>query len=139
MQDAGLLVIRPSGDGLCLPYEIGEIAMHSRFVALGYLDEPELTARKFRSGLLGPSDDVPAYLTGDYGYYTPAFGVVFTGRTDAGKEDMPRLRTHSPRRARYRPAYPSEAVEVAMNNRRYSAAASSVSASGGAAALARDV
>lgn len=82
MKDVGLLVRAPSRQRPALPFQIGEIALRSRQLALGYLADPELTAQKFRRDVACAQDDVPAYLTGDLGYMSASYGVVFAGRID---------------------------------------------------------
>ena len=66
----------------CLPFQIGEILIRSRHIALGYLDDNELTAQKFISSGLDSDDTTPAYATGDLGYVSPHYGVIFVGRID---------------------------------------------------------
>lgn len=60
--------------------EVGEIVIHSRYLADGYLNEPELTAEKF---LPDPDDPLARfYLTGDLGWQD-ADGLLFhMGRKD---------------------------------------------------------
>lgn len=82
MKDVDLIVRDISYPRLTLPFQVGEIALHSRHLALGYAGEPELTARKFRHDIVPEPDDVPTYLTGDLGYVSASYGVVFTGRMD---------------------------------------------------------
>lgn len=52
----------------------GQIAITSPYGALGYLDEPALTAEKFLPG--------GTYLTGDYGAYRDDGQLLFRGRRD---------------------------------------------------------
>ncbi|GAA2595356.1 hypothetical protein GCM10010399_27360 [Dactylosporangium fulvum] len=82
MKDAELLVVTP-GLRRCLPWQRGQIVVRSRYVGLGYLDDADATAAKFRTDVPVGEDPVPSYLTGDVGYPTPRHGVVFTGRDDA--------------------------------------------------------
>lgn len=82
MKDVGLFVRDSSRQRPALPFQIGEIALRSRQLALGYLADPELTAQKFRRDVARAQDDVPAYLTGDLGYLSASYGVVFAGRID---------------------------------------------------------
>lgn len=82
MKDVKLIVRHLSHPGLALPFQVGEIALQSRHLALGYAGDPELTARKFRHDILPGSDDTLTYLTGDLGYSSASHGVVFTGRMD---------------------------------------------------------
>lgn len=84
MKDVQLLVHAPSPGRLALPFQVGEIAIRSRHIALGYLDDAGLTARKFTHDSVSVSqlDDVPTYLTGDLGYMSMSHGVIFAGRAD---------------------------------------------------------
>jgi amino acid adenylation domain-containing protein len=60
--------------------EIGEIAVRSRYLALGYWREPELTATKF---LDDPSDSASRiYLTGDLGRMLAGGLLQYLGRKD---------------------------------------------------------
>lgn len=85
MKDVQLLVRAPSAGRLALPFQVGEIAIRSRQIALGYLGDASLTARKFThdSVLVSEPDDVPTYLTGDLGYVSMSHGVVFARRADS--------------------------------------------------------
>ncbi|MGF6256916.1 aminotransferase class I/II-fold pyridoxal phosphate-dependent enzyme [Ensifer sp. LBL] len=82
MKDVDLIVRDVAHWRLTLPFQVGEIALRSRHLALGYAGDPELTARKFRHDIVPEPDDVPTYLTGDLGYVSASYGVVFTGRMD---------------------------------------------------------
>jgi amino acid adenylation domain-containing protein len=62
------------------PGEAGEIVICGQGVGKGYVNDPELTSRKFVDG---PTLAVgPCYRTGDRGRQTPDWGLVFDGRTD---------------------------------------------------------
>src|SRR5581483_7192358 len=63
------------------PGEAGEFAVTSRFVALGYWREPELTARAFDVDAGDPG--VRTYRTGDRGRQRPDGLYEFIGRKDA--------------------------------------------------------
>jgi len=59
---------------------VGEIAVRSRHLAVGYWRLPELTRRKF---LADPEDSgLRTYLTGDLGYLLPDGCLVHVGRKD---------------------------------------------------------
>lgn len=58
----------------------GEIAVSGTGLALGYLNQPELTAAKFLPHPFEKGGQL--YLTGDLGYYTEAGEIVFLGRKD---------------------------------------------------------
>lgn len=79
--DVQLLVLTPERR-LCAPGEIGEIAVRSPYLARGYLNDPELTRRRFIVNPFtgDPSDRV--YLTGDLGRYRPGGVVEPAGRAD---------------------------------------------------------
>lgn len=60
--------------------EAGEIALQSRYLAVGYWGNPELTRVKF---LPAPDNQVERiYLTGDLGRFTPDGKLVHLGRKD---------------------------------------------------------
>jgi amino acid adenylation domain-containing protein len=58
----------------------GEITLTSRYVALGYINRPELTAEKFRPHPLDPA--LRTYRTGDIGQRLPDGNLVLLGRRD---------------------------------------------------------
>ncbi|HXV80925.1 MAG TPA: AMP-binding protein [Candidatus Binatia bacterium] len=59
---------------------VGEIAVRSRYLAVGYWRQPELTRAKF---LPDPNDkNVRIYMTGDLGYKLPDGCLVHVGRKD---------------------------------------------------------
>lgn len=59
---------------------VGEIAVKSRYLAVGYWRQPELTRAKF---LPDPNDaNVRIYMTGDLGYKLPDGCLVHVGRKD---------------------------------------------------------
>ena len=60
--------------------EIGEIAVRSPYLALGYWREPELTRAKFLDDRAGAK--TRTYLTGDLGYQLPDGCLVHVGRKD---------------------------------------------------------
>ncbi|WP_323746915.1 amino acid adenylation domain-containing protein [Catenulispora pinisilvae] len=83
------------GTGLCLadpdgrsapssaePGGEGEILIYGAGLADGYLERPELTAQRFRTGMT-PDGSVLCYHTGDRGRYRPDGTLEFLGRTDA--------------------------------------------------------
>lgn len=60
--------------------EPGQIIVHSRYLAVGYWNDPELTGARFL-----PSHDFPEerlYLTGDLGRFLPEGALVHLGRAD---------------------------------------------------------
>jgi amino acid adenylation domain-containing protein len=59
--------------------QVGEIAVRSRYVALGYWRRPDLTRARFRSGPGGAR----VYLTGDLGRLGPDGCLAHLGRKDA--------------------------------------------------------
>ncbi|MFD6889357.1 amino acid adenylation domain-containing protein [Streptomyces sp. NPDC059957] len=72
-----LLVLAPDGRRAGLG-ELGEIAVRTPYLALGYPHDPELTAARF---VPGPGGD-RAYLTGDLGRHRPDGTVEYAGRAD---------------------------------------------------------
>jgi amino acid adenylation domain-containing protein len=60
--------------------EIGEIAVRSRYLALGYWRRPELTATRFLSDSIDPS--FRTYLSGDLGRMLPGAVLQYVGRKD---------------------------------------------------------
>ena len=60
--------------------EVGEITVKSRYLPLGYWDNPEINAVKFDSG---PSSDERACLTGDLGRMLPDGFLIYLGRKDS--------------------------------------------------------
>ncbi|HEV2735386.1 MAG TPA: amino acid adenylation domain-containing protein, partial [Longimicrobiaceae bacterium] len=81
--DVQLLVLNRAG-ALAGTGEPGEIHVRSPHIALGYLDDPALTAERFLANPLGaterPEDRV--YRTGDLGRYRPDGVVEPLGRAD---------------------------------------------------------
>ena len=61
--------------------EAGEIAVKSKYLALGYWRQPELTAERFRA--CPEEDGVRVYLTGDVGRRRPDGCLELIGRKDA--------------------------------------------------------
>ncbi len=61
--------------------EIGEIAVTSRYLALGYWDRPDLTAQAFTRDLNDPQSRI--YRTGDLGRMDPVGLLEYLGRKDS--------------------------------------------------------
>ncbi len=79
MEDCQLLVL--SRDGLLAGVgELGEICIRSPHLALGYLDDPELTRERFLPNPFRAGDRI--YRTGDLGRYLPDGEVELIGRAD---------------------------------------------------------
>jgi amino acid adenylation domain-containing protein len=71
------------GERLCAVGESGEICLSGAGLALGYLDEPGLTAQKFTELPVGPGGaPVRVYRTGDLGHWSDEGLVYFDGRVD---------------------------------------------------------
>jgi amino acid adenylation domain-containing protein len=62
------------------PNQVGEIAVKSRYLALGYWGQPELTRAKFVTDPRGGNNRI--YFTGDLGYRLPDGCLVHVGRKD---------------------------------------------------------
>ena len=60
--------------------QVGEIAVQSPYLALGYWRRPELTSAKFLADPKGGKERI--YLTGDLGYMLPDGCLVHMGRKD---------------------------------------------------------
>ncbi len=60
--------------------EVGEIAVRSRFLALGYVDRPDLTREAFEPDATG--GDLRTYRTGDTGRLRPDGCLEYHGRLD---------------------------------------------------------
>jgi len=65
----------------CPPGIQGEIYIGGEGVSLGYLNQPELTQKKFISFLLNKRNEI-FYKTGDLGYYLTDGNIIFLGRSD---------------------------------------------------------
>ncbi len=78
----GMEILILDREGRRLPAgQIGEIAVRSRFLAQGYWDDPERTARAFRTDLVNP--DVRIYRTGDVGRIAHDGCLEYLGRRDS--------------------------------------------------------
>jgi amino acid adenylation domain-containing protein len=87
MQDIMLKVVGPDGETLA-EGETGEFVVSSRYLALGYWREPELTARSFSTDPADPA--VRTFRTGDIGFIRPDGLLEFVGR----KDQLIKLRGH---------------------------------------------
>jgi amino acid adenylation domain-containing protein len=77
VEDTDLILLGPDGR----PTELyGEIGVRSRYVALGYWQEPERTAEVFLPG--SPDDDARTYRSGDLARALPDGRLEFAGRVD---------------------------------------------------------
>ena len=79
--DTQVLVLREDRT-LADAWETGEIAVRTHFLSDGYLNNPELTARRY---IVNPFTQDPGdllYLTGDYGLYREDGAVEMHGRKD---------------------------------------------------------
>ncbi|MEU8142463.1 acyl-CoA ligase (AMP-forming), exosortase A system-associated [Nonomuraea sp. NPDC048901] len=81
--NAEILVVRPDG-GVCEPGEKGEIVHRGALVALGYWNDPERTAERFRPYPPGgsPWGSELAVWSGDVAYRDDEGFIYFVGRTD---------------------------------------------------------
>ena len=64
------------------PGEVGEICVGGIQVARGYLNQGELTKRKFIANVFNPTSDDSIYKTGDLGRWMPDGNIECLGRTD---------------------------------------------------------
>ncbi|MFG1889130.1 amino acid adenylation domain-containing protein [Micromonospora sp. NPDC049051] len=78
---AGTSVVVLDGETPCAPGEVGEICVGGDGLAIGYLGDPELTARRFVEIQLGPTR-TRLYRTGDRGFVGEDRLLRFVGRTD---------------------------------------------------------
>ncbi len=74
--DKEILIVDEYGDEVA-PGEIAEIAVLSRYLALGYWGQPELTAQRFRV-----HGDARIFSTGDLGQTTREGCILYRGRKD---------------------------------------------------------
>ncbi|HEV2735028.1 MAG TPA: amino acid adenylation domain-containing protein, partial [Longimicrobiaceae bacterium] len=81
IRDVQLLVLNGAGS-LAGVGEVGEVHVRSPHIALGYLEDPALTAERFVSNPFGGSPDDRVYRTGDLGRYRPDGVVEPLGRAD---------------------------------------------------------
>ena len=81
IEDAQLLLLNNSG-GLAGIGELGEIAVRTPYLTLGYANDPELTGKKYLTNPFTGGNDDLLYKTGDLGRYLPNGNVVFVGRSD---------------------------------------------------------
>lgn len=76
------LLVRTSSGDLAAVGEVGEIAIRSPHLALGYWDDDELTAQRFESDPTGDASAGQLYSTGDRGRYRTDGSIEFLGRAD---------------------------------------------------------
>jgi len=75
--DTEVALLTPAGEQPAL-YGVGEIGLRSPYLALGYWNRPELTARSFQ-----PDAQGRLYRTGDLGRWLPGGALEFVGRADS--------------------------------------------------------
>lgn len=78
MDDTEILLLDCNGQPV-KPGDTGEIAIRSKYLALGYWRQPELTKKAFRSD---HRDEARTYCTGDLGRLLPDGCLVHLGRKD---------------------------------------------------------
>jgi amino acid adenylation domain-containing protein len=78
---SGCLLAGADGAVLTRPGEQGEILLHGRALAQGYLRRPELTAERFAEHAV-PGGRTRCYRTGDLARYRDDGGLEYLGRTD---------------------------------------------------------
>jgi amino acid adenylation domain-containing protein len=79
--DVQLLVLTAAG-GRAGIGEVGEIAVRTPYLALGYWGDPELTAERFATNPYSGRPGDRLYRTGDLGRYLPGGEVELLGRAD---------------------------------------------------------
>ena len=77
--DMEILILDERGES-AVPFSIGEIAVKSRYLALGYWGQPELTAERFTGSADGSGARV--YRTGDLGSLDDNGKLSYRGRKD---------------------------------------------------------
>ncbi|TXC99826.1 non-ribosomal peptide synthetase [Streptomyces sp. ISID311] len=78
LRNQGFRVLDEDGRD-CPVWVPGELCITGEGLAIGYLDDPELTARRFPDH---PRDGQRLYRTGDVGRYVPGGEIEFLGRED---------------------------------------------------------
>jgi len=81
IQNTRVYLLTDEASRLCEPGESGEICLAGDGLAVGYLGQPELTARTFVHRLVGTTPE-RLYRTGDRGHLLPSGDLVFDGRWD---------------------------------------------------------
>ena len=81
MPGAAAVVIDAEGRA-CPPGEVGEIIIRTPYRALGYYNQPEMTAEVFVPNPLSRNRDDIVYRTGDYGRVLDDGNFEFVGRKD---------------------------------------------------------
>ncbi|HEY0964060.1 MAG TPA: amino acid adenylation domain-containing protein [Pseudomonadales bacterium] len=79
LPETGVWIVDRAGN-LQPPGIPGEIVVSGSGVGMGYLNQPELTARKFAE--LAAARAGRCYWSGDVGYISPELGLVYLGRND---------------------------------------------------------
>jgi amino acid adenylation domain-containing protein len=82
LDGTGLCLSDEAGQVLALPGQPGEILLYGAGLALGYLNQPDLTARMFHTADT-PDGPMRCYRTGDRARYRDDGGIEFLGRVDA--------------------------------------------------------
>jgi amino acid adenylation domain-containing protein len=81
IEDAQVIVL--DAQGRVAPFgQRAEVAIRSRYLSAGYLNDAPNTQRKFRVNPRGSDPDDRLYLTGDLGFFRDDGAVVVTGRVD---------------------------------------------------------
>ena len=81
MPGAAAVVIDAEGHA-CPPGEVGEIVLRTPYRALGYYNQPQMTAEVFVPNPLSNNPDDIVYRTGDYGRVLEDGNFEFVGRKD---------------------------------------------------------
>ena len=77
-----VFLLDKEGKQVVMPGKTGEICVRGSALALGYLNNPEQTARAFVQNPLNQNYPDRIYRTGDLAFYTPEQELMFCGRKD---------------------------------------------------------
>lgn len=119
--NAEILVVRPDGT-LCAPGEKGELVHRGALVAMGYWNDPERTAKRFRPSPARPEGlcvTETAVWSGDVVYRDEEGFLYFVGRNDEMiKTSGYRVSPHEVEEVAYETGLVRDAVAVGVNDSR---------------------
>lgn len=76
------IIVLDESNGVCSPYEVGEVHIRASHPSLGYWRLPEQTASRFIANPLVPGDQRIVFKSGDLGFLDSNNNLVLTGRAD---------------------------------------------------------